>query len=140
MSGEISQLACPFCGRNRPLNRGFSLGEMTIPPDQYGVITVRAVGPGPGRGHKGEREEGFRTIDRLNIIEALEDPQFADIAVQVRDRLITIIRIYIESGVISMKKSRRVEIRGEIAGISRVFCGVTRKMMGVSWVGWVFHG
>ena len=102
MSGEIHQLACPFCGRNRPLNRGFSLGEMTIPPDQYGVITIREVGPGPGRGHKIERGEGFRTVDRLNIREALEDPWFSEVAGQVRDRLITISRSYLESGVISM--------------------------------------
>lgn len=102
MSGEIHQLACPFCGRNRPLNRGFSLGEMTIPPDQYGIITIREAGPGPGRGHKGEKGEGLRTIDRLNMREALEAPQFSDVAGLMRDRLITIIRSYLESGVISM--------------------------------------
>ena len=104
MSGEISQLACPFCGRSRPLNRGFSLSEMTIPPDQYGIITIRAVGPGPGRGHKGERGEGFRTIDRLNIKEALEDPQFSEISGQVRDRLITIFRSYVGAGIINIEE------------------------------------
>jgi len=103
MSGEIHQLACPFCGRNRPLNRGFSLGEMTIPPDQYGIITIREVGPGPGRGHKGERGEGFRTIDRLNIKEALADPQFSDIAGQVRDRLIAIVQSYMEAGILTIE-------------------------------------
>ena len=103
MSGEISQLACPFCGRNRPLKRGFSLGEMTIPPAQYGVITIRSVGPGPGKGHKGERGEGFRTIDPLNIREALEDPQFSEIAGQVRDRLITIVRSYLDAGVLTIE-------------------------------------
>ena len=57
------------------------------------------MGPGLGRGHKGERGEGFRTVDRLNIREALEDPRFSGIAGQVRDRIITIVRSYIESGV-----------------------------------------
>ncbi len=104
MSGEIHQLACPFCGRNRPLSRSFRLGEMTIPPDQYGVITIREVGPGPGRGHKGERGEGLRTIGRLNIREALEDPQFSDIAGQVRDRLVAIVRSYIDAGIVSMEE------------------------------------
>ncbi len=107
MSGEIHQLACIFCGRNRPLSRSFRLGDMTIPPDQYGIITIREVGPGPGRGHKGERGEGLRTIERLNIREALEDPQHSDIAGQVRDRLITIVRSYIEAGIIDL---------GEITG------------------------
>jgi len=77
---------------------------MTIPPDQYGVITIREVGPGPGRGHKGERGEGFRTVGRLNIREALEDPEFHDIAGQVRDRLILIVRSYLRAGVISMEE------------------------------------
>ena len=95
---------CIFCGRNRPLRGDFRLGEMNIPPDQYGVISIREVGPGPGRGHKGERGEGLRTIDRLNIKEALMDPQFSDIAGQVRDRLITIVRSYIDAGVISMEE------------------------------------
>ncbi len=104
MSGEIHQLACIFCGRNRPLKSGFRLGEMTIPPDQYGVITIREVGPGPGRGHVGERGEGLRTIDRLNIKEALADPQFSDIAGQVRDRLIAIVRSYIDAGVIAVEE------------------------------------
>jgi len=104
MSGEIYQLACPFCGRNRPLNSGFRLGEMTIPPDEYGIITVREVGPGPGRGHVGVPGDGLRTIDRLNIKEALENPQFSEISGQVRDRLITIIRSYVRAGVISMEE------------------------------------
>ena len=77
---------------------------MTIPPDQYGIITIREVGPGPGRGHKGERGEGLRTIGRLNIREALEDPQFSDIAGQVRDRLVTIVRSYMRAGIISMEE------------------------------------
>ena len=102
MSGEIAQLACPFCGRNRPLRHGFSLGELTIPPEEYGIITIREVGPGPGRGHKGERGEGLRTVARLNIREALEDPEFSDIAGQVRDRLVAIVRSYIAVGAISL--------------------------------------
>ncbi len=104
MSGEIQQLACIFCGRNRPLSSSFRLGEMTIEPSQYGVITIREVGPGPGRGHKGERGEGLRTIGRLNIQEALEDPQYSDIAGQVRDRLIAIVRSYLDAGVISLEE------------------------------------
>jgi len=75
---------------------------MVIDPSDYGIITIRSVGPGPGRGHKGERGEGIRTVDRLNMGEALENPEFSDIAGQVRDRFITIIRSYLRTGIISM--------------------------------------
>ena len=77
---------------------------MVIDPSDYGVITIRSVGPGPGRGHKGERGEGFRTIDRLNMLEALESPEFSELAEQVRDRFITIVRSYLRSGIISMEE------------------------------------
>lgn len=100
--GEIYQLACLFCGRNRPLKDGFRLGEMLIDPSEYGVINVRSVGPGPGRGHKGEPGRGLHTIERLNIVEALADPRFSDIAEQVKDRLISIVRSYIANDVFSI--------------------------------------
>lgn len=81
---------------------------MVIDPSDYGVITIRSVGPGPGRGHKGERGEGFRTIDRLNMLEALESPEFSEIAEQVRNRFITIIQSYLRSGIISMEELESV--------------------------------
>ena len=101
---EFYQLACPFCGRSRPLSDDFRLGALTIPPAEYGIITVRSVGAGPGRGHKGVPGEGFRTIDRLNISQAMADPQFSDISGQVRDRIIAIVRSYVRAGVISMEE------------------------------------
>lgn len=102
MPEMIPQLSCPFCGFNRPIGRsGFKFKPMTIDPSDYGVITFRSVGPGPGRGHKGERGKGFRTVGRLNIVEALGDPEFSYIAETLRDRFITIVKSYIRSGVIS---------------------------------------
>ena len=101
---EFYNLACPFCGRNRHLSDDFRLGELTIPPNEYGIITVRQAGPGPGRGHKGESGEGLRTIGRLNITEALADPQFSDISGQVKDRLVAIVRSYMKAGVIDLEE------------------------------------
>ena len=73
---EIHQLSCPFCGFNKPIKEDFKLREFHIDPSKYGLISIRSVGPGPGRGHKGEKGEGLRTIGRLNIIiEALQDSQ-----------------------------------------------------------------
>ena len=101
---EFYQLACPFCGRNRPLTDEFRLGELTIPPAEYGIITVRQVGAGPGRGHIGESTDGLRTIGRLNITEAMADSQFSDISGQVKDRLLAIIRSYLDAGAISLEE------------------------------------
>ncbi len=79
---------------------------MLIDPAEYGVINVRSVGPGPGRGHKGEPGEGLHTIERLNIVEALEDPRFSELAEQVKDRLISIVRSYLENNVFSLDELR----------------------------------
>lgn len=106
----IPQLSCLFCGYNKPIyskkrvgNR-FELKELTIEPSEYGIITIRAVGPGPGRGHKGERGQGLNVIRRLNIGEALQDPEFSYLAEQVRDRLVQIVRSYIKAGVFDVKE------------------------------------
>ena len=61
---EVHQLSCPFCGFNKPIKNNFRLKEMNIDPSEYEVISIRSVGPGPGRGHKGEKGEGLRTIGR----------------------------------------------------------------------------
>jgi len=101
MSGkEINQLVCPFCGRHKPFKNGFRLKELHVDPSEWGIISIRSVGPGPGRGHKGEMGEGLRTIERLNIIESLEDPRFSELAGQVRDRLVLIVRSYLANGVL----------------------------------------
>ena len=46
----------------------------------------------------------LRTIGRLNITEAMADSQFSDISGQVKDRLVAIIRSYIEAGAISLEE------------------------------------
>lgn len=80
------------------------MGEMTINPSEYGIITLRSVGPGPGRGHKGEPGKGLQTIERLNMVEALEDPRFSELAEQVKNRLISIVRSYMRAGILSLEE------------------------------------
>ncbi len=77
---------------------------MHIDPSEYGLISIRSVGAGPGRGHKGEKGEGLRTIGRLNLIEALAHSEHAELAEQVRQRFITIMRSYLTSGVVSIEE------------------------------------
>ena len=101
---EVHQLSCPFCGFNKPIKNNFRLKEMNIDPSEYEVISIRSVGPGPGRGHKGEKGEGLRTIGRLNIIEALQDSRYSELAEQVRQRFIAIMKSYLFSGVVSIEE------------------------------------
>ncbi len=101
---EIHQLSCPFCGFNKPINDNFNLMDLHIDPSEYGLISIRSVGPGPGRGHKGEKGEGLRTIGRLNIIEALQDSRHSELAEQIRQRFIAIMRSYLTSGVVSIEE------------------------------------
>ena len=101
---EVHQLSCPFCGFNKPIKEDFKLRELHIEPSEYGLISIRSVGPGPGRGHKGEKGEGLRTIGRLNIIEALQDSRHSELAEQVRQRFIAIMKSYLFSGVVSIEE------------------------------------
>lgn len=73
---------------------------MDIDPSDWGVISIRATGPGPGRGHKGVPGEGLHTIARLTLIEALQEPEYEVIAEDVRQRMITILKSYVASGLI----------------------------------------
>ena len=101
---EIHQLSCPFCGFNKPINDNFKLRDLHIDPSEYGLISIRSVGPGPGRGHKGEKGEGLKTIGRMNIIEALQDSRYSELAEQIRRRFIDIMRSYLTSGVITLEE------------------------------------
>ena len=77
---------------------------MTIDPSDYGLINIRTIGAGPGRGHKGVSGEGFKIIERLNIRDALQDPRFSELAEQIRERFILIVRSYIRAGVIQLNE------------------------------------
>ncbi len=103
MSG-VHQLSCPFCGFNKPIKEDYKLRELHIDPSEYGLISISSVGPGPGRGHKGERGEGLRTIGRLNIIESLQDSRHSKLAEQVRMRFVAIMRSYLASGVVDFEE------------------------------------
>ncbi len=40
----------------------------------------------------------------LSIVEVLEDPEYADLGLQVKDRLINIVRSYMRAGIISLEE------------------------------------
>ena len=74
---------------------------MTVDPSDYPIVQLREVLPGPGRGHKGKGRGGWPVIGGLSITEVLEDPEYSDLGLQVKDRLIAIVRSYMRAGIIS---------------------------------------
>ena len=97
------QLACPFCGKNVILEK--------VDLDRLGsnwsidwkVLQIREMLPGPGRGHKGKtKEHGFPVIEEesLSIVDLAADPSYSEVVAAVKKRLITIVRAYVEAGII----------------------------------------
>ena len=99
---EIYQVICPVCGKNKPIKGDMVLPPFTVDPSDYGFISIRAKGPGPGRGHRGEPGKGLHRIGKLTLIEALQDPRFSDLAEGQRQRLITMFKSYLASGVLEL--------------------------------------
>ena len=107
---EVEYLKCCFCGHTKPIRSHrydggvLKLGSLTVDPSEYPVVQIREVQPGPGRGHKIKGRGGWPVIDTLSIIEVLGDPEYADLGLQVKNRLIAIVRSYMKAGVISMEE------------------------------------
>jgi len=107
---EISYLRCCFCGNSKPIYSGkysggvIRLGALTTEPSDYPLVQLREVLPGPGRGHKGKGQGGWQVTGTLSIVEVLDEPEYADLGLQVKERLINIVRSYIRAGIISMEE------------------------------------
>jgi len=107
---EVSYLRCCFCGNSKPIHSSkydggvIRLGVLTVDPSDYPIVQIRDIQSGPGRGHKVKGHGGWPVIDTLSITEVLEDPEYADLGLQVKDRLIAIVRSYMKAGIISMEE------------------------------------
>ena len=101
-------LRCCFCGRSRPIRSikypggVLKLRDMTIDPAEYPIVQIREVIPGPGRGHRVKGHGGWRTVEELSIAEVMEDPAYEELGLQVKERLVAIVRSYVRAGVISL--------------------------------------
>ncbi len=80
------------------------LGELTTDPSDYPMIQLREVQAGPGRGHKGKGQGGWPVVGTLSAVEVFEDPEYRDLGLQVKDRLVAIVRSYMEAGIISLEE------------------------------------
>lgn len=107
---EVSYLRCCFCGNSKPIHSRkyeggiLRLGELTVDPSKYPIVQIREALPGPGRGHKGKGRGGWRTVRELPMGEVIEDPAFSALGIQVKERLIAIVRSYIRAGLIAVEE------------------------------------
>ena len=112
--GEIDlthdYLLCPFCSWSRLIHARryeggvLELREFEIEPSTFNLVQFREPNPGPGRGNKEKGVGGFQAVPEMGmtIQDMLEDPEYRDLGLQLKDRLIQIVRSYMEAGVLNI--------------------------------------
>ena len=102
------QIACIFCGKSTLKDNINWLNWENWSID-WTVRQVREMLPGPGRGKKGKNEKsGFPAIPAqgLSIIQMATIPAYAEIVAVIKKRLITIVRAYVQAGIIKRSELR----------------------------------
>jgi len=61
--------------------------------------------PGPGRGRR-EKVGGWVKTRELSLAEALADPEFQELALGFKAKLVSLVRAYIENGVLTLDELR----------------------------------
>ena len=113
--GEITmpqqeRVRCPFCSRSRALRSKkyeggiLRLSPLTTPPSEYGILEIREILPGPGRGHKTVVGGGFPIIATYSIVEMLNNPEYEPHAQDILARFKAIVKDYISTGVIDREE------------------------------------
>ena len=95
--GKIEYLSCIMCGKTIP-ERRFNAAPFDISPSEYRIIQVRQqVGGRKGQGFHEIPEEGKNIVDMWNG----GDPRHREIAEVLKERLLNVVREYIEAGIIT---------------------------------------
>ena len=99
-------VVCPICFANRPISPlrgvgdGFPLGDYDGLLVDTPIIQLREALPGPGRGHREKGTGGFQVVGTLSLADALGDPELEGLAIQMKDRLVMMVREYVKAGFI----------------------------------------
>ena len=97
---ELEYIACIMCGKT-VYEKRFNAAPFDISPRDYIVIQVRRA-MGGGKGH------GFPTIPGAgkNIVQMWNegDPRHREIAEVLKERLLNVVRDYIEAGIITKEE------------------------------------
>lgn len=106
---ETAYVKCIFCRMNKPFRSNkYPNGVFEIPlfegsPGDTAFIMFMEQSAGPGRGRR-EKVGGWTKTRELSLGEALEDPEFHDVAQDFKNKLVSLVRDYIDRGVISFEE------------------------------------
>jgi len=90
---------------NKPFrSTRYPMGTFEIPPFEgdpgdVAFIMFMEQSAGPGRGRR-EKVGGWVKTRELSLGEALADPEFEDLAMDFKAKLISLVRAYLENGVL----------------------------------------
>ncbi len=100
---------CIFCNMNKPLKSNrYPTGTFEIPPwegdpDDSAFIMFMEQHAGPGRGRR-EKVGGWVKTRELSLGEALADPEFEELAKDFKAKLISLVKAYLENGVLLIEE------------------------------------
>ena len=98
--GKTEYLACIMCGKTVPEER-FNAAPFDIAPIEFRVLQVRQqVGGRKGQGFYDLPEEGKNIVQMWND----GDPREREIAEVLKERLLNVVRDYIEAGIITKEE------------------------------------
>ena len=104
---ETAYVKCVFCNMNKPLRSNrYPTGTFEIPqfegdPGDAPFIMFMEQHAGPGRGRR-EKVGGWVKTRELSLGEALDDPEFAEVAGDFKAKLISLVRAYLEKGILEI--------------------------------------
>ena len=106
---ETAYVKCVFCGMNKPFKSNrYPTGIFEIPrferdPGDVAFIMFMEQQAGPGRGRR-EKVGGWVKTRELSLGEALADPEFMGLAGDFKAKLVSLIKAYLENGVLEIEE------------------------------------
>ena len=108
---ESAYVKCVFCQMNKPLRSNrYPTGVFEIPPFEGNPLDAAFImfmdqHAGPGRGRR-EKVGGWVKTRELSLGEALADPEFKPLAEDFKRKLVSLVRAYLENGVLEIDELR----------------------------------
>ena len=108
---ETAYVKCIFCRMNKPFrSTKYPTGTFEIPlfegdPGETAFIMFMDQQAGPGRGRR-EKVGGWIKTRELSLGDALADPEFSSIAEDFKAKLISLVRAYLDDGVLELDEIR----------------------------------